>query len=169
MSTGRTAWTIMWLRINWFLIDRLSVYDRFYVNWLNVDWFRINWLNVDWWSVVTTTSISTKGTAFETPVRGSFQPGVSIKLVAPGYMHLQIVWYFCSSCKQKRQHIIGVRNFRPKLTSWTSCSLDAYSLLVLLETWNFTTLFTKACILVLGDINTFLTQVTSLFCLRTYM
>jgi hypothetical protein len=94
----------MWLRINWFLINRLSVYDRFYVNWLNVDWFRINGLNVNWRRVVTTTSTSTKETSFEMLVRGSLKAGVSINLVTPGDMPLQIF----RSWKQKRQHIKAV-------------------------------------------------------------
>lgn len=116
LSTGWTTWTIMWLRINRFLINRLSVYDRFDVNWLNVNrflknWWRVNWWSVNWWRVVTTTSMSTIETSSEMLVRGSFQPGVSIRLVAYRYRgQLQVFLYFCSTWKQKSNKRGGFQN-----------------------------------------------------------
>jgi hypothetical protein len=91
----------MWPRINWFAINRLSIHDRLDVNWLNVDWFRVNRLNVNWRRIETTTSMSAEVTALETSVRGSFQPRVSIRLLASSYRHLLVVKYFCFSWNRK--------------------------------------------------------------------
>jgi hypothetical protein len=95
LPTGGAARTVMRLRVNWFLINRLYIFNSFDVNWLNTNRFHINRFDIE-----TTTSIPTRETSFAMSVRGSLQPGVSvIGLVVADYRLFRQGWHFCCSWK----------------------------------------------------------------------
>lgn len=92
--TAGAARTVMRMRVNWFLINRLHIFNSFDVNWLNTNRFHINRFDIVT-TTTTTTSIPTRETAFAMFVRGSLQPGVSVVgLVVADYRLSHQAWQF---------------------------------------------------------------------------
>jgi hypothetical protein len=58
------------VRVNWFLINRLHIFNGFDIHWLNTNRFHIE--------TKTATSIATRETALAMSVRRPLRPGVSV-------------------------------------------------------------------------------------------